>query len=99
MSESNQSQDINCNNDNGNVNGNGNAIDNDNESDTSEFNPMLACMSQMMQQQQHSMANVLSLFFTNGEQNICQILTDIKQSIDNNTACLNKIHQVHLNKS
>ena len=57
----------------------------ENQSETSEFNPMLMCMSQMMQQQQMNLANILALFLTHDEKYISQILSEVKQSIDNNS--------------
>lgn len=67
-----------------------------NNSDDSELNPMLMCMSQMMQQQQMNLANILALFLTHDEKNVSHILSDIKQSIDNNSRCLLKLNETIL---
>lgn len=62
-------------------------------SDDGELNPMLMCMSQMMQQQQMNLANILALFLTHDEKNISQILSEVKQSVDNNSRCLLKLNE------
>lgn len=51
-------------------------------------------LNKMLHQQQMVNVNLLSNFFSQGDKNVCDALLEIKGSIDTNSRCLLKLHDL-----